>query len=87
LDAQVLFYIKKTLGFGSVTLQSDISNTHQFTVRDKNNLIKIINIFNGNLITKAKIVQFELFVQAFNLKYNTNINLINSTLKVSLDNA
>lgn len=58
MDAQVLFYIKKSLGFGSVSVQSNISNTHQFRIIDKNDLIKIINIFNGNLITKAKIVQF-----------------------------
>ena len=87
VDAQVLFYIKKSLGFGSVSVQSTISKTHQFRVRDKNNLIKIINIFNGNLISKAKILQFKLFLQAFNEKYNTNIDYINNINKVSLDNA
>lgn len=89
LDAQVLFYIKKSLGFGSVSLQSSINKTHQFRVRDKNSLIQIINIFNGNLITKAKILQFKLFLQAFNTKYNTNIEFSeqNNTNKVSLDNA
>jgi hypothetical protein len=85
-DAQVLFYIKKSLGFGSVTVQSTINNTHQFRVRDKNNLIKIIHIFNGNLITKAKILQFKLFLDAFNAKYNTNILFINCINKVSLQN-
>ena len=87
IDAQVLFYIKKSLGFGSVSVQSTTNNTHQFRVRDKDNLIKIINIFNGNLITKAKILQFKLFLQAFNAKYNTNIDFINCINKVSLDNA
>lgn len=87
LDAQVLFYIKKSLGFGSVSVQSTTNKTHQFRVRDKDNLIKIISIFNGNLITKAKIVQFKLFLQAFNAKYNTSIEFINCINKVSLDNA
>ena len=87
IDAQVLFYIKKSLGFGSVSVQSTTNNTHMFRVRDKDNLIKIISIFNGNLITKAKILQFKLFLQAFNTKYNTNIDIINSINKVSLDNA
>jgi len=86
-DAQVLFYVKKSLGFGSVSVQSTINNTHQFRVRDKDNLCKIINIFNGNLITKAKRLQFKSFLQAFNEKYNTKINFINSINKVSLDNA
>ena len=86
-DAQILFYIKKSLGFGSISVQSAINKTHQFRVRDKDNLIKIINIFNGNLISKAKILQFKLFLQAFNEKYNTNIDYINNINKVSLDNA
>jgi len=87
LDAQVLFYIKKSLGFGSVSVQSTTSKTHQFKVRDKDNLIKIINLFNGNLITKSKILQFKLFLQAFNKKYNTSIILLDCINKVSLDNA
>ena len=86
-DAQVLFYIKKSLGFGSVSVQSTASKTHQFRVRDKDNLIQIIRIFNGNLITKAKILQFKLFLQAFNEKYKTYIDLIDNINKVNLDNA
>jgi len=86
-DCQVLFFIKKSLGFGSVSLQSKSSNTHQYRVRDKNNLINIINIFNGNLITKAKIAQFKDFLKAFNSKYNTDITFIECNKKVTLDNA
>jgi hypothetical protein len=79
--------MKKNLGFGSVSLQSKSSNTHQYRVRDKDNLIKIINIFNGNLITKAKIAQFKLFLECFNYKYGTNILFIECNRKVTLDNA
>lgn len=75
------------MGFGSVSLQNKSSNTHQYRVRDKNNLIKIINIFNGNLITKAKIAQFKLFLECFNNKYETNILFIECNRKVTLDNA
>lgn len=87
IDAQVLFFIKKTLGFGSVSKQSNINKTHQYRVRDKSNLLKIINIFNGNLITLKKIHQFKFFLKAFNEKYNTNVIYIESSSKVSLDNA
>ena len=87
LDCQILFFIKKSLGFGSVSLQSKLSNTHQYRVRDKDNLVKIINIFNGNLITKAKIAQFKLFLEAFNTKYGTYITFIECNKKVTLDNA
>jgi Proton-conducting membrane transporter/NADH-Ubiquinone oxidoreductase (complex I), chain 5 N-terminus/LAGLIDADG endonuclease len=87
IDSQVLFFIKKTLTFGSVTEQSKVNKTYQYRVRDKNNLIKIINIFNGNLITRAKIAQFKLFLQAFNLKYKTKITYIECNKKVTLYNA
>lgn len=33
-DSKVLFYVKKILGFGSVTLQSKSNKTHQYRVRD-----------------------------------------------------
>ena len=79
--------VKKVLGFGSVSKQSKSSNTHQYRVRDKDNLIKVINIFNGNLITKAKITQFKLFLEAFNYKYNINIEYLECSKKVSLSNA
>jgi hypothetical protein len=87
IDSQVLFLIKKVLTFGSVTIQSKLDNTHQYRVRDKESLMKIINIFNGNLITKAKIDQFKNFLEAFNSKYNTNIVYIECKKKVTLDNA
>lgn len=86
VDAQVLFYIKKELGFGSVTVQSKLNQTHQYRVRDKDNLLKIINIFNGNLITKNKKLQFKSWLEAFNLKYKTNITHIESNEKVNLHN-
>jgi hypothetical protein len=87
VDAQVLFYIKKELGFGSVTVQSQLNQTHQFRVRNKDNLLEIINIFNGNLRTKAKKAQFKSWLEAFNHKYATNILHIESDKKVTLSNA
>ena len=42
-DAQILFYIKKQLGFGSVSVQDKINKTHHFRVRDKKNILKLIN--------------------------------------------
>lgn len=51
---------------------------------------EIINIFNGNLITKAKKAQFFkklLWLEAFNHKYGTNILHIESDKKVTLSNA
>jgi hypothetical protein len=55
-----LFYIKKELGFGSVSVQDKINKTHHYRVRDKKNILKLIEIFNGNILTKHKNNQFKL---------------------------
>lgn len=55
-DADVLFYIKKELGFGTVTKQSE---THQYKVRGKAGLEKIIEIFNGKLQLEQRRKEFE----------------------------
>jgi hypothetical protein len=87
-DAQILFYIKKQLGFGSVSIQDKINKTHHFRIRDQNNLFKIIQIFNGHLITSYKIKQFKLWLNAYNKCYNTNISFIESSLNFTfLENA
>lgn len=40
-DAQILFYIKNNLGFGSVSKQDSVSNTHHFRVRESKFLMVI----------------------------------------------
>ena len=72
-DAQVLFYIKKELGFGSVSVQDKINKTHQFRVRDKDGVLKLIHIFNGNLLTEKKSNQFKLWLEAFKKVYGTGV--------------
>ncbi len=63
VDAQILFYIKKELGFGSVSLQDKNNKTHHFRVRDKKNILKLIHIFNGNIITNYKFNQFKSWIK------------------------
>lgn len=70
VDAQILFLIKKELGFGSTIIQDKINKTHDYRVRGKSNILILISIFNGNIITKAKKDQFKLWLDGFNLKYN-----------------
>jgi len=56
-DAQILFFITapaKNLGFGIVRIQDKIKNNHCYKVRDKNGLLKLISIINGNLFLKSK---------------------------------
>lgn len=72
-DAQILFMIKKELGFGVVRVQDSSKNTHCYRVRDKNNILKLISIFNGNIFLDTRKEQFKLWLSAFNLKYKENI--------------
>jgi hypothetical protein len=51
-DVQVLNYIKDSLGFGRVVLQSSNKNTHRFCVQDIKNLFIICLLFifiSGNI--------------------------------------
>jgi LAGLIDADG DNA endonuclease family protein len=58
-DIQVLFYIKEQLGFGSVSLQDVSNKTYHYRIRDKKNILTLIKIFNGNIYTKNKNIQFK----------------------------
>ena len=86
VDSQILFYIKKELGFGSVSVQSKESKTHHYRVRDKKNIFNLINIFNGNIITKYKANQFKLWLDAFNLRYKYDIKYIKNEGEINLYN-
>ena len=87
VDAQILFYIKKTLGFGVVRIQDKNNNTHCFRVRDKQGLFNIISILNGNLFLHTKREQFKLWVDAYNNVYKTDIICLNSMNKPSLNDS
>lgn len=87
IDAQILFYIKKELGFGSVRVQDKNNKTHHFRVRDQKGILKLIHIFNGNLLTERKNNQFKLWLEAFNKAYKMDIQLIQNDNNPTLDNA
>ena len=86
-DAQILFYIKKQLGFGSVVVQCKKSKTHQFRVRDKKGVLTLIKIFNGNLLLEKECIRFNNWVNAFNSCYKSSIRIANKTNRSSLENA
>ena len=86
-DAQILFFIKKNLGFGLVRLQDKNNKTHCFRVRDEQGLFKIISIFNGNIFMETRKIQFNLFINAYNQVYNKNIIYIDSNFKPNLSNS
>lgn len=86
-DAQILFYIKKQLSFGSVKKQDKNNKTHHFRVRDKEGLLKIINIFNGNIYLNKNKIKFIKFVNRYNETYNTNIKILENNNLPTLNNA
>jgi hypothetical protein len=83
-DAQILFYIKKCLGFGLVRAQDIKNNTHCFRVRDREGLYKIISIFNGNIFLETRKQQFQLFLNAYNNRYKENITYLEPDFKPTL---
>jgi hypothetical protein len=86
-DAQILFYIKKELGFGSVTLQDKSNKTHHFRVRKKEAIFKLIDIFNGNILTNHKNIQFAKWIEAYNKIYNDNIIYKKNIIDINLNNS
>ena len=76
-DVQVLYYIKKQLGFGKVYLRPQSGrNVGFFYVTGKENFRKLITIFNGNLCSDYKFYQFKEWLECYNEIYNENIKFI-----------
>jgi len=51
-------------------------------------LLKIIEIFNGNLQLTKRIIQFKNFVDAYNTYYGTSIKIYDKNLNfINLENA
>lgn len=80
-----MFFIKKQLGFGSVSIQDKKQKTHCFRVRDKQGFLKLIPVYNGNLYTTKKTNQFKAWLDAFNQYYNSSVALINKTSDPTLN--
>jgi hypothetical protein len=60
-DIQVLYYIKKQLGFGKVLIRKEEDrNVGVFYVSSAENFTRLIHIFNGNICTNYKKEQFKL---------------------------
>ena len=85
-DVQVLYYIKKELGFGKVLIRSEKQrNVGVFYVTSEENFLRLINIFNGNLSTNYKKEQFKNGLNVFNNQYKKNILFINRSILPSLN--
>lgn len=87
-DVQVLYYIKKQLGFGKILFRHSVSekdrNRAVFYVTSKENFTRLIAIFNGNLSTKNKKEQFKVWLDTYNKQYNMNILFKDKLVKPNL---
>lgn len=86
-DAQILFFIKKKLGFGTVRVQDKKNKTHCFKVNNKDGLKKIISILNGNLCLESRKEEFKFWLSAYNKIYKQEIPFIENFSKPSLENS
>ena len=84
-DIQVLYYIKKELGFGKVLIrEEEHRNVGVFYVSSKENFTNLIHIFNGNLSTHYKREQFKVWLDTYNKQYSMNITFKDQLIKPSL---
>lgn len=87
-DIQVLYYIKKQLGFGKVLIRKEEDrNVGVFYVSSAENFTRLIHIFNGNICTNYKKEQFKLWLHTYNKQYNMDISFIDQLVNPSLHNS
>lgn len=89
LDASLVYYIKKRLGFGNVK-KVKTKNAYILVISSKEGLEKVITLINGKIRTENKLDQiinnilnherYKEFKEKFNLKLNKENDLSNSWL-------
>lgn len=88
-DIQVIYYIKKELGFGKVMIKNmdhnnPIGRTVSFYLTSEENFSRLVSIFNGNLCTVNKKQEFKNWLKIFNNQYSKDIFFIDRVIKPSL---
>lgn len=88
-DIQVLYYIKKELGFGKILINKDSGGCYEgasasFYVTNFYNFYRLVTLFNGNLCTVNKKQEFKNWLKIFNNQYSKEILFIDSVIKPSL---
>jgi hypothetical protein len=73
------------LGFGSVIKQSP--TVFRYVVQDKEGLLKILNMVNGNLVLYKKRQQLELFINIYNMKYGYTLPYLDNLNIPTLNDA
>jgi len=87
-DIQVIYYIRKELGFGQVKVKVLIRDGDKpkcsFYVSSSINFLRLIHLFNGNLSSNTKKEEFKEWLNTFNELYNMNVYFKDQLVKISL---
>lgn len=92
-DIQVLYYIRKELGFGKILINKysgvcaasqEPLNGASFYITNLDNFYRLVTIFNGNLCTVNKKQEFKTWLNIFNIQYSKEILFNNSVIKPDL---
>ncbi len=93
-DSQLMFKIKKKLGFGCVTcFMQNNQPYYRYAVYDFKNLTRLIHLFNGNLHLNKVNTRFQIWLSTYNsvnsiaTKNYVSILYKQPNLKLSLDSA
>ena len=86
-NAPLMHKIRRTLGFGIVSVieKEGQNSICRWTVGNQENIIRIIHIFNGNLVLQKRQEQFTQFLNVLNQAWNLNIKPLPFGCKVSLN--
>lgn len=84
-DPQLMYKIKKNLGFGNVTQFSKNKEFYwRYSTSSFINIKRLIFLFNGNFITAHKASMLYNFIEHFNRVYNTFIIILKCNIQPSL---
>jgi len=87
-DCQLLSKIRTKLGFGSVRKYIYEGRVyHRFQVSDRRNLLRLIYLFNGNLVLDKVYKRFARWVSKANQLWKLEISIRSSNPEVELNNA
>jgi hypothetical protein len=74
-DPKVIYKIRKTLGFGKVYKLTKPDGTIYFRyfTSKKEHILRLITLFNGNLVLKKRQIQFEKLIPQINQMWQLNL--------------
>lgn len=84
-EGNILYHIQSILNFGIVKYYPN--GYSRFIVTDIPSILKLIKIFNGNLILPSRILQLSLWIEILKIKNIKVDNLIETPKSISLLNA